>query len=399
MKYIIVVPDGMADLPIEELNGRTCMEAAMSPNMDSIAREGIVGMVRNVPNGMVPASDIANLSILGYDPHKFYCGRGPLEAANIGVDLGPNDVAFRMNTITASDGLMADYSAGHISTKEVEILMSVINEKLGSERLKFYSGCSYRNLMVVKCSSKEEAEKLANVTCEPPHNILDKPFQEYLPDNPELVDLMEKSMAILEAHDINTVRIDLGQNPANMFWLWGQGLKPDMPLFSEAYGVAGGIISAVDLIKGMGKVIGLEVVDVPGATGYYDTNYEGKADAALKVLEDKDFVFIHIEAPDEAGHNGDLRAKITAIENIDSKVIGRIAEGMKGKGDYKILVLPDHPTPIIKRTHTSDFVPFAISGAGIVPDEVTVFTENSSDASNLKIDKGHELMKKFLSGE
>ncbi len=399
MKYVIVVPDGMADLPMEELGGRTCMEAAGIPHMDTIARKGIAGTVCNVPEGMVPASDVANLSILGYNPKKFYCGRGPLEAANIGVDLGANDVAFRMNMITFSDGMMADYSAGHISTKEVEILVKVINKKFGSRRLNFYHGCSYRNLLVVKCSSSEEADKLMAVVCEPPHNILDKPIKQYLPDNPELVELMEKSVEILEAQDINKVRIDLGQNPANMMWLWGQGKKPDMPLFSEAYGISGGIISAVDLLKGMGKVLGLEIVDVPGATGYYDTNFEGKAEAALKILEEKDMVFLHVEAPDEAGHNGDLREKITAIENIDKKIVGTIMETLKDKIDFKIMVLPDHPTPIDKRTHTSDPVPFAIAGTGIDADEVTVFTENAAESSGLKIEHGHELMKKFLSGE
>jgi len=296
MKYIIYVPDGMADEPIEELGGKTCLEAAITKNMDMIAKRGIVGTTNNVPRGMVPASDVANMAILGYDPRKYYCGRGPLEAANLGVRLTEKDVAFRFNTVTVSDDIMADYSAGHISTKETDYLVKALNEKIASERITFHTGTSYRNLMVLHCESVEEANKFSKVNCTPPHDILDKPIEKHLPKDKELREIMERSREVLKDADINKVRIDLKQNPANMIWLWGQGKTPDVPKFKDAFGITGGIISAVDLVKGIGKIIDLEVIDVPGATGYYDTNYEGKADAALKVLEEKDLAFVHVEA-------------------------------------------------------------------------------------------------------
>ncbi|MFH1665432.1 MAG: cofactor-independent phosphoglycerate mutase [Candidatus Omnitrophota bacterium] len=400
MKYVILVPDGMADLPLEELGDRTCMEAANAPNMHAIARRGIVGQARNVPKGMTPASDVANLSILGYDPVKYYCGRGPLEAANLGVELEENDIAFRFNMVTVSDGKMVDYSAGHIATGETSVLVDLLNRELGSRKFSFYTGTSYRNLCVVRCDSAKEAETLSGVKCYPPHDITDKPYAKHLPKAPELVDLMERSKELLAHHDINKVRIDLGQNPANMIWFWGQGRLPDMPLFKDAYGISGGIISAVDLLKGMGRVLGLEVADVPGATGYYDTNYEGKARAALEILERRDMVFVHVEAPDEAGHNGDITAKVKAIENFDSKITGKITKELSGRNiAYRVLILPDHPTPICKRTHTADPVPFAIAGEGIMPDDVTVFTEKSARAGSVSLDKGSDLMKMLLKGK
>ncbi len=396
MKYIILVPDGMSGEPIEELNDHTCMEIANTPNADMIARKGIVGTVKNIPKGMTPASDVANLSILGYDPGKYYCGRGPLEAANLKVELGDCDVAFRFNTITAANDKMVDYSAGHISTEEVTVLIEVLNEELGDDVFKFYTGTSYRNLLVVRCASPSEAEKLAKVSCFPPHDILDRSISKHLPKKKELVALMERSKAVLENHDINKVRIDLKQNPANMIWLWGQGVKPDMPKFEDAYGITGGMISAVDLLKGMALTLGLEVVNVPGATGYYDTNYEGKAAAAIDILTRHDLVFVHVEAPDEAGHNGDVEAKIRAIENFDSKITSRIIEELTGREDFRVMILPDHPTPVKKRTHTSDPVPFAIAGTGIDPDRVIVFSEKASKAGSKHLEKGSDLMKYLL---
>lgn len=398
MKYIVLVPDGMAGLPLEEINDRTCMEAAKAPNMDMIARKGVVGMAKNVPRGMTPASDVANLSILGYDPRKYYCGRGPLEAANLDVDLTERDVAFRFNMVTVSDGKMLDYSAGHISTKEAAVLVDLLNKELGSEKFSFYTGTSYRNLLVAHCDSAEEADRLSKVPCYPPHDILDKSISGHLPKESQLVEIMERSKGILKDTDINKVRVDLGQNPANMIWIWGQGKKPDIPGFEDAYGISGGIISAVDLLKGLGRVLGLEVAEVPGATGYYDTNYEGKAEAALDILKRKDMVFVHVEAPDEAGHNGHIMEKIKAIENFDSKITGRIIEELSEKIDYRVLILPDHPTPIKKRTHTADPVPFAIAGKGISPDDVAVFTEKSAKAGSMGLVQGSELMRILLRG-
>ncbi|MFC1548688.1 cofactor-independent phosphoglycerate mutase [Candidatus Omnitrophota bacterium] len=393
MKYIVLVPDGMSGLPLGELNDRTCMEVAISPNMDMIARKGMVGTVKNVPKGMIPASDVANLSILGYDPRKYYCGRGPLEAANLGVDLTASDVAFRFNTVTVHNNKMVDYSAGHITTNETKVLVELLDKKLGSERYNFYAGVSYRNLLMVHCDSPEEAERLSGVKCYPPHDILDKSVSRHLPKEPELVDLMERSKGILEGHEINKVRLDLKQNPANMIWTWGQGRKPDIPRFMDAFGVSGGIISAVDLLKGLGRVLGLEVADVPGATGYYDTNYEGKAEAALDILTRHDMVFVHVEAPDEAGHNGDIAEKIKAIENFDRKITGRIIKEFSDKENYRIVILPDHPTPVKKRTHTADPVPFAMAGKGVAPDDVAVFSERSAKAGSIHLDEGCKLMR------
>lgn len=393
MKYIVLVPDGMAGLPLEELNDRTCMEVAHTPNMDDIAAKGVAGLARNVPKGMTPASDVANLSILGYDPRKYYCGRGPLEAANLGVDLDENDVAFRFNTITCYDDKMADYSAGHISTKESSFLVDILARELGNEKFNFYAGKSYRHLLVVRCDDKAEAEELTGVKCFPPHDILEKSISKHFPKSPELVRIMEGAKDILEDNDINKVRIDLKQNPANMIWLWGQGRRPDIPKFEDAYSVTGGMISAVDLLKGLGRILALKVPDVPGATGYYDTNYEGKALAALNVLENNDMVFVHVEAPDEAGHNGDIREKIRAIENFDGKIAGKIIKELTASGtDYRVMVLPDHPTPIKKRTHTGEPVPVAMAGKGILPDEVTVFTEVSAKAGSLGVKAGSDLM-------
>ncbi|MBL7073543.1 MAG: cofactor-independent phosphoglycerate mutase [Candidatus Omnitrophica bacterium] len=396
MKYVILVPDGMSGLPIESLNDCTCMEAANTPNMDMIARVGRCGMVNNIPRGMTPASDVANLSILGYDPRKYYCGRGPLEAANLGIELDERDVAFRFNTVTVSCDKMADYSAGHITTKETSVLVEVLNQKLGNDKFHFYTGTSYRNLLIVRSDTIEEADKLAKVKCFPPHDILDKSILKYLPKNAEIVDLMERSKNILAECDINKVRIDLGQNPANMIWIWGQGKKPDMPKFEDAYGVSGGMISAVDLLKGMGRVLGLEIAEVPGATGYYDTNYEGKARAALDILERKDMVFVHVEAPDEAGHNGDAGEKVKAIENFDSLITGTIMKELSKMGDHRVVILPDHPTPVEKRTHTRDAVPVAMCGKGITADEVMVFSEKSAPSGSMGVSNGWELMKIFL---
>ncbi|MBN1354035.1 MAG: cofactor-independent phosphoglycerate mutase [Candidatus Omnitrophica bacterium] len=399
MKYIVLVGDGMAGRPLDELNGRTTLEVAEKFYMNEIVKNGKLGMASTIPKGMTPASDVANLSILGYDPAVYYSGRGPLEAANIGVELKKEDVAFRCNFVTQADGKMLDYSAGHISTKEAEILIKEVDKRLGGENIKFYHGISYRHLMVMRTGSSEEAAKIARIKCTPPHDIVDKPIQKHLPrgkDGEALVGLMEKSKKILDTQDVNKVRVDLGENPANMIWLWGQGIKPSMPLFSDLYGVNGSIISAVDLIKGIGKIVGLDVIDVPGATGYYDTNFKGKGEYAVKSLEEKDFVFVHVEAPDEAGHNGDIRAKITAIENFDKFVVGTIWEAFKNRTDVRIMVLPDHATPISERTHTTDTIPFAIYGNGVEPDEACVFTESASRSSSFALDSGYKLMELLI---
>lgn len=398
MKYIVLVGDGMADYPIEALDNRTPLEVARTPNMDFIAQSGRLGRVKTIPENMSPASDVATISILGYDPGKFYTGRGPLEAANLNVDLDDEDVAFRCNLITVSGDSLIDYSAGHISSQEAAILMESINQNLGDERFRFYPGVSYRHLLVVKKGIQEHLEDLK---CKPPHDITGQPLSKNSPvgDHAQvIIDLMNKSRAILENHEINSVRIDLKENPANMIWLWGQGKKPAMPTFREKYGLTGSVISAVDLIKGLGRIVGLDVIHVPGATGYYDTDYLGKAKAALKSLEEKDFVFVHVEAPDEAGHNGDLREKITAIERFDQHIVGTILQAFKRRRNFRILVLPDHATPIAVKTHTSDIVCFGIYGKDIVSGAFSKYSEKEAQKSDLYFEKGFGLMEYFIKG-
>jgi len=396
MKYIVLVCDGMSDYPIKELGERTPIEAAKTPNMDFIAKHGRLGRARTIPAGFTPGSDVAQISIFGYDPKKYYTGRGPLEAANLGVQLEDDDVAFRCNLVTVSADKLTDYSAGHISSKEAGILIKFIDQNLGTNRIKFYSGISYRHLMVAKRGTDEHLE---NVFCKPPHDITGQKISANLPkgDGSDiLIKLMDESRSILSKHEINLVRIDLKENPANMIWLWGQGKRPTMPKFSEKYNLAGSVISAVDLIKGLGKLLGLEVINVPGATGYYDTNYEGKAKAALKSLENNDFVFVHVEAADEAGHNGDLREKITAIERFDQLVLGTILQAFKHKHNFRIMVLPDHATPVSLKTHIGDPVPFGIFGQDVIARGFLNYSEKEAQKSDLYFDKGHELMDYFI---
>ncbi len=396
----------MSDYPLEELDGRTPLESAKIPNMTFMAKNGKVGSATTIPKGMAPASDIANLAILGYDPAKHYTGRGPLEAANMGIDLGPDDVTFRCNLITEDKGILTDYSAGHIKSKEAGLLINELDQKLGRDNVKFYPGVSYRHLLVVKNgrhfkTDGKEAD-LSKISYMPPHDIIGNKIKNNLPKGKGaefLVKLMKDSKDILAHHDVNKVRVDLKENPGNMIWLWGQGSKPDLPSFEERYGVKGSIISAVDLVNGIGKLIGLQVIKVPGATGYYDTNYKGKADYAMNSLKDRDFVFIHVEATDEAGHNKDIRAKIAAIENFDKFIVGTALDRFKGKKDVRMIVLPDHATPIQVGTHTTDPIPFVVCGSGIEPDSIMVFSETSAKSSRLVFQTGWQLMNYFMKGE
>jgi 2,3-bisphosphoglycerate-independent phosphoglycerate mutase len=395
-KYIVLVGDGMADYPIEGLGMRTPLEAARTPNMDFIAKNGSLGQAKTIPDKMTPASDVANLSILGYDPKKYYSGRGPLEAANLGIDLEDDDVAFRCNLITAGGDILLDYSAGHIKSTEAHNLIKFIDKKLGSNKLRFFPGVSYRHLLLVKRGTEL---KLQNLKCWAPHDIAGQSIKQHLPKGESadiIIKLMLDSREILGSHEINQVRLDLKENPANMIWLWGQGVKPNMPKFMDKFGLSGSVISAVDLIKGLGRILGLEVINVPGATGYYDTDYEGKAKAAIKSLKKNDFVFVHVEAPDEAGHNGDLREKLTAIERFDQFVVGSILEYCKGKDDFRIMVLPDHATPLSLKTHTAEAIPFAIYGKDIPKGEFLNYSEKEAQKSQLYFENGHQLMEYFI---
>ncbi len=403
MKYIVIVGDGMADKPLKELGGRTALQKALTPNMDKLAAGGIAGRVRTVPVDMHPGSDVANLSILGYDPHRYYSGRAPLEAASIGVKLGKNDIAFRCNLVTLKYNrsrtrmIMEDYSSGHISTEEASVLIRDLDSELGTKLIKFYPGISYRHLMVWSGGS-------ADLECVPPHDITGKDIAEYLPvgSGDELLrKIMVDAADILTDHPINRKRIKEGKNPANSVWLWGQGKKPALPRFRKKYSLQGALISAVDLTKGLGIYAGFELLEVPGVTGYLDTNYKGKADAALKALRDVDFVYIHVEAPDEAGHSGKIADKIRAIEDFDRLVVGTVLRGARALGDYRILLLPDHPTPVELRTHTGDPVPFVLfDSRDVRKNEGIEFNEEIIERADvLSFEEGHKLMDFFIKGK
>jgi 2,3-bisphosphoglycerate-independent phosphoglycerate mutase len=393
MKYCIIVPDGMADLPLETLAGKTPVEAAYTPHLDSLVQQGVLGLARFVPRGMEPGSDVAHLSILGYDPVECYTGRGPLEAASRGVALGPRDCAFRCNLVTVSDGKMADYSAGKITNKEAAVLIELLNQELGSEEMEFHPGVSYRNLMVLRERGKLEAK------CTPPHDIPDQPIKNYLPKGKDasfLRDLMARAEALLASHEINEVRTDLGENPANMIWLWGGGPRPRLVNFEQRFGVRGAAIAAVDLIRGIANYLDFDLIEVPGATGYLDTNYAGKGEAACNAVADYDLVLVHIEAPDEASHEADTQAKVEAIEKVDKFVVAPIMEVADRLKHMRVMVAADHLTPIAEKTHVSDPSPFAIAGEGIGSMGISQFSEALAETSGLRFEKGHELIHYFL---
>ncbi|HLN45405.1 MAG: cofactor-independent phosphoglycerate mutase [Chloroflexota bacterium] len=381
MKYVLVVGDGMADYPVPELNGKTPLQVAFKPNMDSIAANGRSGLLKTVPNGMNSGSDTAILSVLGYEPDRLLVGRGALEAAARGIKLRKNDVAFRCNLITEENGLLMDYSAGHITTKEAEPLIAAVQKAFGKPgEIEFFSGLDYRHFLVMH---NFPSSKL--IECWPPHDVTGAEINSVLPKSKsEKVDkqtlvlrkMILESKMILQNHPINIARRKAGKRPGNMIWFWGGGEEPLMKTFKEKYGLKAGVVSAVDLVKGIGIYAGMQVINVPGATGMYDTNFEGKAKAALEALEENDLVFLHVEAPDEAGHERDYIKKVKAIEDLDNRMLGKLLKGLKQP--YAIAVLPDHPTPITVGTHTRDPVPFAIQSPFLTADCTKKFDEISA---------------------
>lgn len=401
MKYIIVLGDGMSDWPIDEIGGRTPLEAAIKPNMDKLIKSGVAGVANTIPEGMPAGSDVANLSVFGFNPKTYYTGRSPLEAISMGLKLNSDDTALRCNLVTLSnveayeDCTMVDYSAGEITTEESTILIKAVAEGLNREGISFYPGISYRHCLIWKNGPMD-------IKLTPPHDISGKKITGYLPMGPgyeTALELMKKSTEILKNHPVNKSRMERGLNPANSIWLWGQGKKPEVPLFIEKYGLCGSVISAVDLIKGIGIASGMKSVNVEGATGNIKTNFKGKAEAALKELrEGRDLVYIHIEAPDECGHQGQLKEKIRSIELIDQDVIDTLLKGLEGMGDYRLMVLPDHPTPVAIKTHCDDPVPFFIydSRKPDVVNSEAVYTEAFTRSTGLVIQEGHTLMDKFL---
>jgi len=395
MKYVVVIGDGMADFPLKELNGETPLQRAEIPNMDLIASKGVSGMLKTVPNDMHPGSDVANLSIMGYNPKEYYTGRGPLEAPSVGAHMDKGDVAFRCNFITEEDGILADFNAGHISTIEASELIESLNQKFYSFG-KFYLGTSYRNLFLIKDKS------FASIESTPPHDVVGEPIEGYLlkPTENEnailLNKIMNESHKLLKNHPVNEKRIAAGKNPANMIWLWGQGVKPSMPSFKNKYGLKGATITGVDLVKGIGVYMGLTNIYVPGATGYFDTDYCGKAKNALEALETYDLIFVHVEAPDEAGHAGDLKEKILAIERIDSRILGKFLDELPGFNEYSIAILPDHPTPLKLKTHTSDPVPYSMYSTANKSDDVMKYDEKSAKKGIMGLKPGYEFIKYFM---
>jgi len=415
MKYIILVPDGLADQPLKELGGKTPMEAARTPHMDFMAKHGFSALTQTIPDGMPPGSDIGNLALMGYDPKKDLSGRASLEAANVGIKLKDDEVVFRCNLVTVrelspSGGMspsvqgdsslpdfqMLDYSAGHISSDEAKNLIEHLERALDWPDLRFYAGKSYRHLMVIKTINVPAMLAIKTV---PPHDIMGQSTKSYLPQGPQsdqLVNIMEKSRQILGMHQINKIREGSKENPANMVWLWGQGGRSNLPLFKDRFGLSGSVISAVDLVNGIGRLAGLDVLSVPGANGYYDTNYKGKADYALNSLKKHDFVYVHVEATDEAGHNGDWNAKVKCCEHFDKKIVGPVIKAFgKAKG-VRVLVCPDHPTPIATRTHDRSPVPFVMWGEGIEPNGTKKYSEKEAAVKGLKFKSGQDMIQFFL---
>ena len=396
MKYVVILGDGMADYPVPELDNKTPLQVAKKPNIDCLASSGEIGLVSTIPKNLPPGSDVANMSVLGYDPERFYTGRSPIEAVSMGIDLAPDDITFRCNLVTLSDEkdysdkTMIDYSSDEISSAESKLLISTINDHFKNENISFYPGVSYRHCMVWKKGP-------ANLTLTPPHDISGKKVTNYLPGGSKseiLKEMMVKSYDFLNKHPLNKKRKEKDLNPANSIWLWGHGTKPSFPSFSEKYGINGSVISAVDLVKGLGICAGLNSVDVKGATGNINTNFIGKALSAIYELESgKDFVYIHIEAPDECGHRHEVENKVKAIELIDKLVVKTVLEGLEKFDDYKIMILPDHPTPLVLRTHVSDPVPFILyqktqsSGSGVLR-----YDEYTAKNTGLFLEHGHELM-------
>jgi 2,3-bisphosphoglycerate-independent phosphoglycerate mutase len=399
VKYIILQGDGMADYPLEVLGGKTPLEAAWTPNMDWLAARGIFGMAHVIPKGFPPGSDVGNMSIMGYDPAVYHTGRSPLEAASMGVALGPKDIAFRCNLVTiggsGSGSFMEDFTAGHIGTEEAADIIRDLGRELGGNGVEFFPGVSYRHLMVWR-SGQEKMETT------PPHDITDRKVAEYLPKGPgaeRLLKLMEASQTVLAGHSVNQRRRAEGHRQATTIWLWGQGRAPALPPLTQRFGIKGGVISAVDIINGLGVYAGLERIAVPGITGFLDTNYRGKGEYGVRSLDKNDFVFIHVEAIDEAGHMGDVEKKIQALQDFDEKVVGTVLKGLAHRKDWRVLLMPDHPTAIILKTHVAEPVPFVLYSPDNPLHNGTVgYNEKDAAKTGIVAKKAYRLMEALIEG-
>ena len=402
MKYVIFIPDGSSDLPLDEINGQTPLKVANTPNIDKLAKAGYGGLTNNVPEGYTPGSDVANMSIFGYNPADYYTGRGPLEAGSVGIETTPCDVIFRCNTIFEKNGKMEDFNAGHITTEEADVLMKGLNryfnDKYPGFKGKFYTGISYRHLFVYSCDNVEDAEILANLKTMPPHDISGENLVDNLFGDCELAreiqNIMFESKEFLKTQEINQKR----EIPANMVWLWGQGVTPKLLNFKEKYGLDAAVITGVDLLKGIGVFAGMEIIDVPGATGFFDTDYEAKGKYGIEALKRNGVLFIHIEAPDEAGHAQLLDEKVKAIEQIDKFIVGPILDSLEGQ-DYRAAILPDHPTPIDIGTHTRDDVPIIMYASDMEGDDCVAFDEVSVLNGSITKKEGYKLMQRLIDGD
>lgn len=400
MKYVILLGDGMADHPLEELAGHTPLEVAHTPNMDRVAEMGFSGLFNPIPDGLPPGSDVGNLSVFGYDPRACFSGRAAIEAASQGIVLEDDEVAFRCNLVCLEEGRMKDFTSGHISTEEARLLITDLNAALGARfPIVLHPGVSYRHTGIIKGTADSSVQDLIDTYCEPPHNITGQSFAEYLPKGPAaalLIELIHASQDALKGHKINLQRIREGKFPAVSLWPWGQGKALTLEPFSDRFGITGAVISAVDLVKGIGVCAGLEVLYVPGATGWIDTNYKGKVSAAQEALERHSFVYLHLEAPDEAAHQGNIDLKIKAIELFDANIVGPFIDYLGSHPETRLLVAPDHFTLISTKTHATGYVPFAICGCGVASDGITTYNEKSATMSTIKIKNGHELTFHFL---
>jgi len=399
MKYIILLGDGMADRPLKDHGDKTPLCISDTPNMDRLAALGILGMVSTIPEGFEPGSDVANMCVLGYNPQQHYTGRAPIEAVSMGIPLAENNIAFRCNLVSFADNgpdvLMDDYSAGHITTDVAHRFISVLKNDLDSNACTLYPGISYRHLMLYHTTDSD-------ITTFPPHDISGRPIESFLPKGPgaeAICRLMQRSQQLLKDHPLNQERRSQGEKPVSSIWLWGQGTAVRLPSFQEKYGLSGSVISAVDLIKGLGISAGLNSIEVPGATGYLDTNYAGKVSAALTALETQDFIYLHVEAPDEASHKGSYDEKIQAIEDFDSKIVGPVLSGLqKSSEPFRILLLPDHPTPLSLKTHSSDPVPFILYDSEHIPDTPLKqsYCEPDAQSSGIHVTKGWTLIDQLV---
>lgn len=398
MKYAIIIPDGCADEPQSSLGGKTPLQAANTPAMDEIARLGVVGRANNVPTHLPAGSDVANLSLFGYDPNKYFTGRAPLEAAAQGIKLGADDWAIRCNLVTVENQIMRSFTADHVSTAEATELLKTCQQEIGTDYLEFIPGVSYRNLLLYR-GAKHPAPFSRDTRATPPHDLTDKSVADDFPRGPGsdlLTDLMGHSVGLFADHPVNAARKAAGKMPATNIWLWGLGKTPSLTPFKELHGKTGKMITAVDLLRGLAALIGWDRIEVPGATGYLDTDYAAKGRAAIDALDSTDIICVHVEATDEASHEGRADAKIQALEEIDAKIVAPLHAALKKQGDYRILVSPDHPTPIRTKTHSHGFVPFAICGSGVTADPAATYDEVAAGKSLLAFEEGWKLMGHFL---